>query len=88
MNTKQEFVEILDNFMAGKITADEALEAVGKMNFDMSADSKTARVALNETYHELSHYCIDSDIRAKEPEYGAAQLARIQKWLAELKKTN
>ena len=56
----------------GSMSAEDALS--NWPNIDDPTDS----ILMQNAWHSLYHYYTDDDIRAKEPEYEASQLAQLR----------
>lgn len=58
--------DLLEKVATGKITGEEALQLWP------SVETETDQL-LRFAWHDLSHYAVDFDIRAKDPRYAAYQ---------------
>ena len=79
ISRKQTIIDLLSKFLAGSLSSEEALNA-----WPDNDDTTDDRLMKN-AWHSLSHYDVDSDIRAREPAYEARQKADLQKILDKLK---
>ena len=77
MICNRDVLRILENVLAGDMSADDALIAWPSVEDELDE-------VLIGAWHELTHYAADADIRAKDLEYAEYQRNRLEAYAHKL----
>jgi hypothetical protein len=77
--TVESILNLIDKVISGEVGANEVLDQWS--DIDQEQDS-----LLRQTWHELKHFELDEDIRAKDKEYGQGQIEDLKRLKDKIKR--